>query len=138
MKIPTDLQILDLIYRSYYETFCSYSKAESKRETKNYVPIDIDSLARKLDVDGDIVFSRLYYHLNKKYSYKQDDDTKVVFFNLRIGEDINCIHFPYMASSLADLKAENRKFKTATRIAIISLGIAMISVTISVMMYIMV
>ena len=56
MKIPTDHQILSLIYNSYYKTFESYIRENDSRETKNYVPINIDAIGKKLCVDGDIVF----------------------------------------------------------------------------------
>lgn len=131
MKIPTDLQILSFIYDSYYKTFESFTKENKIRETKNYVPINIDSIGEHFNVDGDIVFGRLYYHLNKKYNYKKDDGTIVDFFRLRLIDNIHCVHFPYMASVLADLKYENKKYRTATVIALVSLGISFISISIS-------
>ena len=77
--LPTDLEILELIYRSYYNTFSNDNK---KRITKNFVPLDILRLARTLKVDSDIIFSRLYYHLEKNHSYSNDDGSKVHFFLL--------------------------------------------------------
>jgi hypothetical protein len=133
MRTPTDLQILKLIYKTYYKTFESYTRGDNTRETKNYVPIEADIIGKKLKVDGDIIFGRLYYHLNKKYSYRQDDNSKVEFFALGIKEDRHCIHFPYMVSILADLRNENRKYKTAIVIALVSIGISLISVTISIL-----
>ena len=131
MKIPTDLQILNLIYNSYYKTFESYTRGNNSRETKNYVPINIDAIGKKLCIDGDIVFGRLYYHLNKKFSYRNDDESLVEFFACKIGDDKHSIHFPYMASVLADLKYENRKYRTATIIALVSLGISLIAISFS-------
>ena len=58
MKIPTYLQIFQLIFNSYYDDFESFSKQKKNRETKNYVPIDIELLAEKFNVDGDIIFGR--------------------------------------------------------------------------------
>ena len=78
MKIPTDRQILDAIYNEYYSTFTEYSKKEADRSAKIYVPIDCGKIARKLGVDGDIVFGRLYYHLEKKYGYKLANGALVV------------------------------------------------------------
>jgi hypothetical protein len=132
MKTPTDLRILNLIFKLYSKTFESFSKESKTRETKIYVPINIDTIGNKLKVDGDIIFGRLYYHLNKIYSYWHDDGSKVEFFSRVIGNDINCIQFPLMVSVLADLKYENRKFKVVTIIAIISLIISLISITISI------
>ncbi len=63
MKIPTDFEILKMIYQDYYGDFSNYSKSNPSRSCKNYVPIDIRKIANKLNVDGDIIFGRLYYHL---------------------------------------------------------------------------
>lgn len=69
MKVPTDLAILDAIYEQYYDEFASYDKESPTRSSKIHVPIDIISIAERLRVDRDIVFGRLYYHLNAKYEY---------------------------------------------------------------------
>lgn len=134
MKLPTDLQILELIYKEYYKPFSNFSRTEPDRTTKNYVPIDIDELGKELCVDGDIVFGRLYFYFNKKFSYRQEDDSLVDFFALRIKEDKHCIQFPLMASVLADLKYQNKKYNTTKLISIISLGIAVASVIIAVVL----
>ena len=88
MKIlPTDLQILNTIYNKYYDKFVSFSKKDSDRSAKNFIPVDIKLIAQKLGVDVDIIFGRLYYHLEQKYGYKRPDDTddtKVAFFTLRL------------------------------------------------------
>lgn len=131
MKVPTDLQILSEIYKRYYHKFSSYE--EGSRRSKVHVSINIKEIAKKLGVDEDIVFGRLYYHLNQKYGYKQDDGVRVDFFLLGMGDERHCVQFPLMASVLADLKKENRKFRIATSIAIISLIISLVSLSISIM-----
>jgi len=131
-KIPTDLKILGVIYDRYYANFQGYSNESKIRSSKIYVPIDVEVLARSLNVDVDIVFGRLYYHLNEKFSYKNADGSRVEFFAIRIGDDHNCINFPYLASVLADLRDQNRKYLTATLIAILSLIIAILSIIISI------
>jgi len=131
-KIPTDLKILDVIYDRYYDNFHAYSDENKIRSSKIYVPIDVKEIAKSLNVDADIVFGRLYYHLNEKFSYKRDDDSKVEFFALRAGNDCHCINFPYLASVLADLKDQNRKYLTTTIIAATSLIIAILSIMIAI------
>ena len=128
MNIPTDLKILNAIYNSYYSTFESFDKDKPTRSNKVYVPIDVDKIGKELSVDGDIIFGRLYYHLNNKFAY-EDEKGKVHFFAIKIGSDKHCIQFPYMASILADLRRENRKYRTATTIAVISLMISIVSFT---------
>jgi len=130
-KIPTDLKILGVIYDRYYDNFHAYSDENKIRSSKIYVPIDVKEIAKSLNVDADIVFGRLYYHLNEKFSYKRDD-SKVEFFALGVGDDRHCINFPYLASVLADLKDQNRKYLTATIIAVFSLIIAILSIMIAI------
>jgi hypothetical protein len=131
MKVPTDLQILQSVYDRYYSEFEAFKTGEkNSRASKVYVPIDVDLIGEKLGVDGDIIFGRLYYHFNNKYSFG-----KVEFFSLSIGEigkqDKHCIQFPYMASVLADLQNENTKFRIATRLAWVSIGISIIALVVS-------
>ena len=94
MKVPTDYQILNAIYDRYYKTFAGFSVDAPERAAKIYVPIAIRDIAAGLGVDGDIVFGRLYYHLEQKYGYKNDDGSRVNFFALGIGDDRHCVNFP--------------------------------------------
>jgi hypothetical protein len=131
-KIPTDLKILRVIYDRYYDNFQAYSNEKKNRSSKIYVPVDVGEIAKSLDVDADIVFGRLYYHLNERFSYKHDDGSKVEFFALGVGNDHHCVNFPYLASVLADLQDQNRKHLMTTIIAGLSLVIAIISILISI------
>jgi hypothetical protein len=70
--------------------------------------------------------------LNEKFSYQHDDGSKVEFFALGAGDDRHCVNFPYLASILADLQDQNRKYMTATLIAVLSLIIAILSIVISI------
>jgi hypothetical protein len=135
---PTDLQILQFIYNEYYKSFSSFVKENPTRVTKMYVPIDVDMIGEHFKIDGDIIFGRLYYHLNHKYSYKPDQNVSVDFFaNTMRAEngktDMHCVHFPYLASVLADLKDENKKFWWSAVLAIASLIISVIAIAISFM-----
>ncbi|HZK11254.1 MAG TPA: hypothetical protein VFD10_02725 [Atribacterota bacterium] len=129
--LPTDLQILNTIYNQYYDKFISFSKNDSDRSSKILIPIDITLIAKKLKVDVDIIFGRLYYHLEQKYGYKRSADAKVAFFALQDGANKNCINFPYMASVLANLREREKKYSIATSITILSLIIAILSLIIA-------
>jgi hypothetical protein len=95
----------------YYKDFCAYTKAgPNKRGSKIYVPIDCERVAKKLGVDRDIVFGRLYYHLQQKHGYKHEDGTLVPFFSLGVGKEIRCVNFPLLDSVLASLQADHSKF----------------------------
>lgn len=131
-RLPTDIEILNKIYDDYYEIFKSFTKDKHTRETKIYVPIDIHQIAKELKVDDDIIFGRLYYHLENKYGYKNDDKTSVHLFTLMAGKDRHCINYPYAASILADLRDANKKYQAATAIAVLSLFISLVSILLAI------
>jgi hypothetical protein len=131
-KLPTDLQILNYIYDTYYKQFIEFSKDNPTRSASIFVPIDIEMIANNFGVHVDIIFGRLYYHLEKKYGYQNKNGTGVPFFALKAGSDINCINFPYMASILANLRDKEEKDKLATSRSTLALLIAAISVIVSI------
>ena len=128
---PTDLEILEEIYRRYYAAFAEYSKESQNRSTKVYVPIDINQLAEHFGIDGDIVFGRLYYHLEPKYGFTQQDDSKVHFFMLKAVEDTHAVQFPLLASVIAELRDERKKHVIATWLSVAALIISAISIGIA-------
>ena len=132
LKIPTDLDILNTVYKLYYEDFVSYNQNKDIRQTKIYVPIDCHKIADILNVDGDIIFIRLDSHLEKKYGYKRDDGSKVAFFAFALGKDRHCINFPLMASVLADLREKEGRFLTTAVIAMLAVAISFISLLYSI------
>jgi hypothetical protein len=133
-KLPTDHDLLHAIYKKYYENFLDHSENTPIRSSKIYVPISVDEIASELKTDGDIVFGRLYYHLNERYGYRKEDGKVVHFFAMVVGDDNHCVNFPYVVSVLASLQEENRKYRNATLISVMSLFIATVSLTLSILL----
>jgi len=110
MALPTDFEILKTIRDHYYDAFISFDKDVPNRLSKIYVPIDIDLIAEKLGVDGETIFGRLYYYLDKKYSYKNEDGNIVKFFanSLHSGtnKEKHLINFPVLEVIVSDDHAE--------------------------------
>lgn len=129
---PTDLEILEEIYKTYYSKFISFSKENPNRSSKMYVPIDIESIANHFSVDGDIIFGRLYYHLDKKYGFTQADGSIVPFFAIQVGSDRHAVQFPLLASVLAKLREEENKHLLSTWISFAAIFISIISLITSV------
>jgi hypothetical protein len=129
-KTITDRKILRLIYDRYYQNFSAFNKTSNKnRETKIYVPIDCVKIAKELNVDTDIIFGRLYYHLNKKYGYTQEDNSKVLLFSPVIGKDRNAVHFPLLSAVLAELEeSQLRLFTMPVILSILALIISLLSI----------
>jgi hypothetical protein len=97
------------------------------------MPIDCTVIAKRFGVDDDIVFGRLYYHLQKKHGYKDEDGSQVPFFSLRVAGDSHCVNFPLMASVLASLQQEENKFRWSTGLSITSAAISLSALTLSVL-----
>ena len=128
-RLPSDYKILSEIYNRYYEDFNNY--LEGSRSTKIFVPVDLKVIAHDLKIDPDIVFGRLYYYLNKRYSYSTGDNTRVEFFALKVGSDSKAINFPLLASVLASIHEEQSKFVWATGLSITAIIISILAPAIS-------
>ena len=124
-KLVTDYKILKTIYDSYYNDYLSFK--EGDRATRNYVPIDIERVAKKLSVDSDLLSGRLYFHLDKKYRYQEEENVFVHLYTPRIGKDNNAIHFPLLVSVLASLHNDHTKFIWATGFSVIALSLSILN-----------
>ncbi len=126
---PTDREILKKIHKRYLEQFGNFKRGDpnNERESKIYVPIDCDTIAKDLNVEPDIVFGRLYYHLDKKYGYRQDDGTKVHLFANRVGKDIHAVNFPMLSAVLAEMQQSWFRFTLPMVISGLALVISIIS-----------
>ena len=131
MRIPPDRKILERIYSRYYKVFASYTEGKSGRSTKVYVPVDIDDLAQHFNVDPDIIFGRLHFHLEKKYGYDQSDGTRAAFFAVEVENDPNCVNFPLLSSVLAGMQEEWNRQRWTMGFAIVALVLSLLSIAIT-------
>ncbi len=128
---PTDLEILEDIYRRYYPVFVDPKRLEDNPRGKIHVPIDIKAIAEHFGVDQDIVFGRLYYHLNEKHSFEQGG-ARVDLFHLQIGGQRHCVQFPLLASLAADLRDQRNQYLWTLWLSIIATVISVISLALSI------
>jgi len=135
-KPLTDRKILRAIYACYYDQYAAYNEEDpDRRSSKIWMPIDVDKIAAQLAMEPDILFGRLYYHLNNRHGYAVDDQRpghenhkmRVDLFAIRIGGDHHCIHFPLLASVLATLEDQNKKYRLATTMSILALGVSLLT-----------
>ncbi len=126
---PTDREILQKVHDRYQTTFeqFDHDSSENKRSSKIYVPIDCEAIAHDLGQDPDIVFGRLYYHLDKKYGYTDEDGSKVHLFTMAVGRDRNAVHFPMLSAVLAELQQSLFRFTLPLVISGIALALSVIS-----------
>ncbi len=106
-KAVTDRVLLKRIYDQYLDEFVGGADG---RSSKIYVPIDCDALASQLGMDPEILFGRLYYHLDRKHGYTDGDGSEVHLFALRVGGDRHVIHFPLLTAVLAELEESQFRF----------------------------
>ena len=97
-KLSTDREILEAIYAEYAAAYRQMQLDDSGSAQKIYVPINIPRIAKKLKNDAHILFGRLYYHLDQKHRYKQDDGSSVHLFAFQVGNERHCINYPYLAA----------------------------------------
>lgn len=118
----TDLELLNTV-QSLYES--DFVKGRNDK-THFYIPIDCKYVAQEMKVDAEMVFQRLNFHLNKKYSYKQDDGSKVEFFAFEVGGVKHCINYPYLCAILAQMEDDQKELRHTKIIAIIAIVISVI------------
>ncbi len=132
-KIPSDLEILKAIYKRYNTSYKEYAQKEPDRITRVRVPIDIGKVAEDCGVQEDMIFGRLYYHFNKKYSYMDENGNRTTFFSSLKFEGLS-VNFPLVLSILADLEHENKSFNTVITVSALALGISILALVLSVVL----
>lgn len=127
---PTDREILKKVHDRYIDQFGGFDKEhpENERDSKIYVPIDCEAIARELGVDPDIVFGRLYYHLDKKYGYTAENGSKVHLFSLVVGKDKHAVNFPLLSAVLAELQQSWFRFTVPLVISSMALIISFVGI----------
>ena len=119
-------EILESIYNDYADAFNKISLADDKDSSKIYVPIDVRAIAQRLDNDAHVLFGRLYYHLDHKFRYKQDNGALVHLFAFKVGDKRHCINYPYLAAILSEYREQHsysrKSFWLAVAALVLSLG----------------
>jgi hypothetical protein len=126
---PTDREILKKIHKRYYKVFGNFDRDSTnpERASKIYVPIACEVIAQDLGVDPDIIFGRLYYHLDKKYGYTQTDGAQVHLFAFAVGKDRHAVNFPLLSAVLAELEQTWIRFTVPLIISLFALLISVLS-----------
>ena len=98
-----------------------------------HLAIDVREAPQKLECDPELLFGRLYYHLDQKYRYKQDDGVIVSLFVLQAGNKRHAVQFPYLASVLAGLNQEYTRYLLSLVLSVIALVLSVASLAVSIM-----
>ena len=128
-RLPTDRQVLKCIFRMYQAQYPGLSDPGGRGANDPYLSIDLRAVAKRLRCQPELVFGRLYYHLDAKYRYKQDNGAHVKLFDLNHQHRGHAVHFPYLASILAGMEQEHRRTLWSLALSIAALIVSAISLT---------
>lgn len=126
--IVTDREILRCIYDMYQQQYPGPELPGGKRKNDPYLPISVREVAAKLGTSPEMLFGRLYYHLDAKYRYKDSEGAETHLFAMKVGEQMHCVHFPYLSATLAEHEAKHRQFWWTLWISIAALILSAASI----------
>jgi hypothetical protein len=111
--------------------FFKEGTSNKPRAEENYVPIDIKAVAEALDEEPNLIFGRLYYHLQPKYGFEHEPDgrrLRVPFFEpfMPNGER-HCINYPLLSSVIGGLRQEHSQATTALWLSIAAIIVSVVS-----------
>ncbi len=132
-SLPTDRYVLQCIFDMYKEQYPGKKDQSGRSENDPYIAIDVHAVASRLGCSAELLFGRLYYHLDKKHRYKQDDGTIVPLFYLKVGEKRHAVHFPFLASVLATENRDFRRFFVPLCFSALALLVSVASLFVSVL-----
>ena len=130
-NIPSDFKLLTEIYKRYYEQYEKFSREDPDRESRMYVPINIEAISDHLKSNKYIIFGRLNLHLNKKYGYKNDNGSISPFFSRKVGRDENAINFPLLVSVISALQEERSKQNISIYLSIFAVTISLFTLALN-------
>lgn len=116
----------------YESAYPGVVPGQIRGENDPYLPVDLNAIAHKLNCKPEILFGRLYYHLDAKHCYKQDSGASVHLFHINIQDKGHTVHFPYLTAILAGHDQEYKKqlWSTAFSVLAIALSVAALVVNI--------
>ena len=120
-KLPTDRQVLRCIFEMYESSYPGKASDQGAGENDPYLAIEIAEVAKRLDCKQELLFGRLYYYLDAKHRYKQENGAIVSLFHLNLQGKRHCVHFPFLASILAGHEEEHKRHSWSLAISIVAL-----------------
>jgi hypothetical protein len=112
-----------------YETsYPGKEPSETRGKNDPYLPIKVHEVATRLGCSPEMLFGRLYYHLDAKYRYTQGNGAQVNLFSLKVGSEMHCVNFPYLAAVLAEKDEEHKRQLWSLGVAIAALVLSVASI----------
>lgn len=127
-KLPTDRQVLRCIYEMYEAAYPGVPPGEVRGENDPYLSIDVYAVAKLLDCKPELLFGRLYYYLDAKHRYKQENGALVSLFYLNLQGKRHCVHFPFLASVLAGHDDDHRRHSWSLAVSFVALVLSVAAI----------
>ena len=132
-ELPTDRRVLECIFEMYESSYPGTKSVPGRSgENDPYVAIDVPAIAARLGCSPELLFGRLYYYLDQKHRYKQDNGSIVPLFHLEVGGKRHAVQFPYLASILASFNQEHNRFLISLVVSILALVLSVASLVVSI------
>jgi len=80
-------------------------------------------------MDIELLWGRLYYHLDKKYSFQNNNEITHLFL-AKIGDDRNAINFPLLSATASELNESHKRFTVPIALSIIAVAVSIVAVLI--------
>lgn len=129
-RLPTDRQVLKCIFEMYEDNYPG-EKLGAKGVNDPFVPVDLRAVAARLETKPELLFGRLYYDLDPKHRYKQDNGAEVNLFLLNVEDKGHSVHFPYLSAILAGHDQEHRKQLWSISFSVLALVVSVASLIIN-------
>jgi len=94
------------------------------------LPIDVRRVAERLRCSPELLFGRLHYDMGARLRDRNPCDanlTEASIFEVKAGDEMHCVNFPYLSSHLANLEHEEHRASRTFWLAIGAFAIAIIS-----------
>jgi len=76
------------------------------------LPIDVRRVAERLRCSPELLFGRLHYDMGARLRHRNPCDanlTEASIFEVKAGDEMHCVNFPYLSSHLANLEHEEHR-----------------------------
>ena len=127
-SLPTDREILKCIFEMYAPSYPGTPPGEIRGTNDPYLPIKVGEVATRLGCSPEMLFGRLYYHLDAKFSYTKEGSGQVHLFALKVGTEMHCVNFPFLAAVLAEKDDEHNRQLWSLGVAITALVLSVASI----------
>jgi hypothetical protein len=112
----------------YESAYPGAPPGEVRGENDPYLSIDVSAVAKRLNCKPELLFGRLYYYLDAKHRYKQDNGSLVCLFYFNLQGKRHCVHFPFLASILAGHDDEHRKQSWSLALSFVALVLSVAAI----------